>query len=166
MWLQLVDLDCDLYSSTMDALSWLMRHRLLVPTTIVRYDDWGNTAAAGSPQAAAHAHASKRWGLEWRPLGGTRSGRAFQLLSLTPQKKQRQRDVEVRETTRVEPAVKLAVEPATGPKAAGAKSEFADAVPPEEWPISLLRTIMEEADLMKGTKKEMVARLRRLLVIK
>ena len=60
-----VDLDCDLYISTIQAcdlrpcppqpppltlltmsplrsqaLRWLLRHRLIVPSTIVRYDDW------------------------------------------------------------------------------------------------------------------------------
>ena len=77
----LVDLDCDLYVSTMDAFRWLLRHHLLVPTSIVRYDDWGRSET-GSPQATAHSHVSKRWGLEWRLLDVTRSARAFQLLSV------------------------------------------------------------------------------------
>ena len=79
----LVDLDCDLHVSTMDAFKWLMRHRLLMPLSLVRYDDFGAPGMVGSsPQALAHEQASARWGLEWRSLGATRSARAFQLLSI------------------------------------------------------------------------------------
>jgi hypothetical protein len=70
----LIDLDCDLYVSTIDALRWLVRAQILVPGSYVRYDDWpivkripnashyGNEtrvplAIVGQPNAAAHAHA-------------------------------------------------------------------------------------------------------------
>jgi len=36
----LVDIDCDLFSSAFQALDWMLTSRLLVPSSIVRYDDW------------------------------------------------------------------------------------------------------------------------------
>jgi hypothetical protein len=38
-----VDIDCDLYSSTIDCLEWLYSNRLIVPGTVIGYDDWGGT---------------------------------------------------------------------------------------------------------------------------
>ena len=36
----LVDVDCDIYTSAKDVLSWLFASKLVVPGTLVRYDDW------------------------------------------------------------------------------------------------------------------------------
>lgn len=44
-----VDIDADLYVSTLHALDWLFAERLLVPGSVVGYDDW---CAAGSPCTA------------------------------------------------------------------------------------------------------------------
>ncbi len=38
-----VDLDADLYSSTIDALDFMLRNKLIQPGTIIGYDDWGGT---------------------------------------------------------------------------------------------------------------------------
>jgi hypothetical protein len=35
-----VDIDCDLYRSTSTVFSWLYRHRLIVPGTLIGFDDW------------------------------------------------------------------------------------------------------------------------------
>lgn len=82
----IVDLDCDLYISTVQALRWLLKHRLLVPTSIVRYDDWqakslnATWGKFGSlwGQALAHQEASNEFGLEWRDLGRD----TFQLVAI------------------------------------------------------------------------------------
>ena len=82
----IVDLDCDLYISTVQALRWLLRHRLLVPSSIVRYDDWqaksfnATWGKFGSlwGQALAHHEVTHEYGLEWRDLGRD----TFQLVSI------------------------------------------------------------------------------------
>lgn len=38
-----VDIDCDLYSSTIDALDFMFSNKLIRPGTILGYDDWGGT---------------------------------------------------------------------------------------------------------------------------
>ena len=56
----LVDLDADLYSSTRDALRWLLRSGLLVRGTVVAYDDFYDiscVAADGSEAYANHGEA-------------------------------------------------------------------------------------------------------------
>lgn len=48
----LVDLDCDLYSSTVQALDWMLTHGLIVPGTVLYYDDWIH----GGPEGQQKAH--------------------------------------------------------------------------------------------------------------
>ena len=82
----LVDLDCDLYISTIQALRWLLTYRILVPTSIVRYDDWQSkdrNATWGQfgslwGQALAHHEITREFGLTWRDLGRD----TYQLVSI------------------------------------------------------------------------------------
>lgn len=37
----LVHIDCDIYTSTLEVLEFLVKHKLLVDGTLVVYDDWG-----------------------------------------------------------------------------------------------------------------------------
>ena len=67
----LVDLDCDLYRSTMDAMRWMLLSELLVPGSVVRYDDWHSPPFWGPlhGQALAHETITRQWGLTWKPWG-------------------------------------------------------------------------------------------------
>ena len=47
-----VDIDADLYSSSLQALEWLFRMGLIVPGTVIGYDDW----TFGGPQGEQRAH--------------------------------------------------------------------------------------------------------------
>ena len=86
----LVDLDVDVYSSTIEALEWLLSRNLLVPGSFVRYDDWPAGPAAHGPhkgtllygQALAHDDITKRYGIRWR--GMLNQTRAFQIVSIGP----------------------------------------------------------------------------------
>ena len=70
----LVDMDADIYLSAMQALDWLFAHRLIVPSTFVRYDDWPRFNAthgrhAGTNflgQARAHYELSEKWDVRWK----------------------------------------------------------------------------------------------------
>ena len=62
----LVDLDCDLYESTMQAMEFLLEERLLVRGSIVYFDDWRKP---GEGMKKAYAQLSREWGLEWKILG-------------------------------------------------------------------------------------------------
>ena len=47
-----VDVDCDLYTSTFTALDWMFANRLIVPGTLIGYDDW----VQGGPTGEQRAH--------------------------------------------------------------------------------------------------------------
>ena len=68
-----VDLDCDLYSSTATALEWLVMSRLIVPGTILGYDDWTTGGEGG--QQRAHAEMVRKHGLVVRRLEGRGAAR-------------------------------------------------------------------------------------------
>ena len=80
-----VDIDCDVYSSSITALRWLLKSNIIVPGTVVGYDDWkyggsgSDSQLMGEPRA--HAEVTKEFGLEWRSVNVGKSQAAFQLLS-------------------------------------------------------------------------------------
>jgi hypothetical protein len=75
----LVDIDCDLYSSTMQALDFMLTMRLLVPGSFVYYDDISDRYLQGAihrqngfkkpvEEALAHLDITAKWGLKWKSL--------------------------------------------------------------------------------------------------
>ena len=67
-------MDADIYLSAMQALDFLFAHKLIVPSTFVRYDDWPRTNSTHGPfagtnyrgQARAHYELSQKWDVRWR----------------------------------------------------------------------------------------------------
>ena len=51
-----VDVDCDVYSSTFEALRWMLDNELIRPGTFVGYDDWGWASYANATKGKA-----RRW---------------------------------------------------------------------------------------------------------
>jgi hypothetical protein len=92
----LVDLDCDLYISTVQALNWMFQSGLIVPETLVRYDDWtGNKTNSAKEQAyfrrrgieappevwgqmKAHIEATDAFQVEWKRL----NRKVFEVVSI------------------------------------------------------------------------------------
>ena len=71
----LLDIDCDLYTSTTQALRYMLDSQLLVPGTYVYYDDYSVEAwyvpASQHPyleERLAHEEVTKEYELVWRPL--------------------------------------------------------------------------------------------------
>ena len=70
----LVDCDADLYVSTVQSLDWMFAHRLIVPGTFVRYDDWPRYNGSKSShahnnyfgQARAHYEMTQKYGVAWK----------------------------------------------------------------------------------------------------
>lgn len=66
-----VDIDCDIYSSTVDCLDWMFRNKLIVPGTLIGYDDFG-----GSPgwktysdgESRAHKEMCEKYKIKTRLL--------------------------------------------------------------------------------------------------
>lgn len=73
----LIDMDADIYISAIQPLDWLFQHKLIVPSTIVRYDDWPRIWATHGPakgtnmygQARAHYEISLKYGVRWKLVG-------------------------------------------------------------------------------------------------
>lgn len=63
-----VNLDCDLYASTKTALDWMTRHGLIVPGTVLQFDDYysyGRDDDRGQPRNRAELEAAfPQWRLE------------------------------------------------------------------------------------------------------
>lgn len=64
-----VDCDADIYSSTLESMDFMCRNGLIVPGTVLYYDDWGGvpdhlwqTCSAG--ESRAHVEISEKYGLE------------------------------------------------------------------------------------------------------
>ena len=74
-----VDMDADIYLSAIQALDWMFGSGLIIPGTIVRYDDWPRKNATRGPrkgtnfygQARAHYELSERWDVKWRLIAKT-----------------------------------------------------------------------------------------------
>jgi hypothetical protein len=78
-----VDIDCDLYSSSRTALEWLFSHDLIVPGTIIGYDDWQSGGHLGEQRA--HREMARRYQLRLTPLPlqqGYEYGRSFEVRSV------------------------------------------------------------------------------------
>lgn len=56
-----VEIDCDLYLSSRQALEWLLSSRLIVRGTVIGYDDLEAGGTGG--EAQAHNEVVARWGL-------------------------------------------------------------------------------------------------------
>ena len=66
-----VNIDCDLYSSTMEAYTFLMENDLMLPNAIVRYDDWNmdnkfEEWTAG--ESLCHVHITEKYNVQWERL--------------------------------------------------------------------------------------------------
>ena len=57
----LVDVDVDLYTSTIEALDWMFAHGLIVPGTWIRYDDWFGTVEYEGGESKAHVEMMEKW---------------------------------------------------------------------------------------------------------
>ena len=80
----LVDVDVDLHSSALQCLTWMLNHRLIVPGTLVRYDDWRNMRQRHG-EARAHREISKRFNITWRnlaPPGHAPNSREWQVVAI------------------------------------------------------------------------------------
>ena len=62
-----VDFDVDLYTSTLQALKWMLSSRLVVPGTLLFYDDWDAGGKGG--QQRAHREATQEYSVVLRNLG-------------------------------------------------------------------------------------------------
>ena len=73
----LVDMDADIYLSAIQPLDWMFAHKLIKPSTIVRYDDWPRIWATYGPargtnlfgQAKAHYEISAKYRVRWKLVG-------------------------------------------------------------------------------------------------
>jgi hypothetical protein len=83
-----LDMDADLYSSTLDALDWAFQNQLVVPGTLIGYDDWWvNPCSKGgedlSPletgEGKAHREIADKYSVEFMCVAGpcmTEDGKA------------------------------------------------------------------------------------------
>lgn len=71
-----ININCDLWRSTMEAYEWLFTHKLIRRGTVVSYDDWFEQAISGG-EVRAHIDATQRWAVEWEELSLSRAWDSF-----------------------------------------------------------------------------------------
>ena len=81
----LVDLDCDLYTSSAQALRFVLESEILVPGSYVYLDDimpwvWADKESRALEQKLAFQQATSEWGLTWQevPLNASRRDHAWE----------------------------------------------------------------------------------------
>lgn len=63
-----VDIDADLYNSTMDVLDFMFEHRLIRPGTLIGYDDWGDTDLWTAGESRAHKEIVEKYDVKCAQL--------------------------------------------------------------------------------------------------
>ena len=65
-----IDIDCDLYISTFQALDWMFMHELARPGTLICYDDWCLTHLGTAGESRAHNEISSKYKVQFRCILG------------------------------------------------------------------------------------------------
>ena len=62
----IIDVDSDLYISAKNCIEWMIRSHLLVPGSLLRYDDWKGDASWG--ESRAHMELTNKFKLKWKNI--------------------------------------------------------------------------------------------------
>ena len=65
-----IDIDCDLYISTFQALDWMFKHNLVGIGTLIGYDDWCLTHLGRAGESRAHNEISLKYKVKFRCILG------------------------------------------------------------------------------------------------
>jgi len=60
-----IDIDCDLHSSTSQALIWMFNNKLIVKGTIIYFDDWGSTEEYKGGESLAWKEAVEKYEIKY-----------------------------------------------------------------------------------------------------
>ena len=63
-----IDVDVDIYTSTMECMTFMFENKLIVPGTIINYDDWHGI---GYGEGRAHVELQKKYGFKCKQLNQT-----------------------------------------------------------------------------------------------
>ena len=64
----LIDVDVDLYISCIQCMDWMFANGLIVPGTVVYYDDVSIVKADAGGELKAHKELTAKWKVEWKKL--------------------------------------------------------------------------------------------------
>lgn len=79
-----VDVDVDLYASSMQCLTWMLDHGLIVPGTFIRYDDFRSPGQRHG-EGRAHREITRKYKITWRNMGvKALDSREWQVLAIGP----------------------------------------------------------------------------------
>ena len=65
-----IDIDCDLYISTFQALDWVFKHKIARRGTLIGYDDWCLTHLGSAGESRAHNEISLKYNVRFRCILG------------------------------------------------------------------------------------------------
>lgn len=82
-----IDIDVDLYSSAKQVLSFMLKNNLIIPGTVINYDDWGESTdphnkneTAG--ESRAHKEACEEWNLKCKLIKNAGGQRAYVVVAV------------------------------------------------------------------------------------
>lgn len=73
----LIDIDCDIYAGTVEAMEFMIQSGLMVPGSLVYYDDWVHGEDEG--EGKAHVEITAKYDIKWKVL---RSKWVYQVVSM------------------------------------------------------------------------------------
>ena len=85
-----VDIDCDLYSSSYQVLDWMFANELIVPGTVVGYDDWASGRDFGEKRS--HHEMVQKYNATFQRVKGSNPAQpCFELISVGSRKRDARR---------------------------------------------------------------------------
>jgi hypothetical protein len=63
-----VDIDVDLHLSTVEVLTWMLDNNLIIPKTIIYFDDWGSTKEYEGGESLAWKQTINRYDIDYKEI--------------------------------------------------------------------------------------------------
>lgn len=75
-----IDIDCDIYSSTYEALDFMFKNNLVQKGTLIFYDDWGGTEEYKGGESLAHKQIIKKYNTQCEEIYGNKTQKIFKII--------------------------------------------------------------------------------------
>ncbi len=78
----IIDIDCDIYTSSYKALDFIFSNNLVQEGTIILYDDWGGTEEYKGGESLAHQQIIDKYKVICEEIYGSKTQKIFKILSI------------------------------------------------------------------------------------
>lgn len=78
----IIDIDCDIYTSTYEALEFMFTNKLVQIGTLILYDDWGGTLEWKGGESRAHKELTEKYGIVTQEIYSTKGQKIFRITKI------------------------------------------------------------------------------------